>query len=191
MKVYFILPFLFFFGLKKNFAQQKFEKEYRIKKEQVPKDAINFIHAIAFDHKIKWYKEERIAGYSYEAKTPFRGVKYSIEFDAKGKIEDVEYEILWAVVPTVPQQKMIDFFDKTFQKWRIVKTQVHLNGPPQALIDLINQTSIPKQLVTKYELVVKGRKEQQSQMMEYLFSDKGTLEKQARIVFKSTDHLEY
>ena len=86
---------------------------------------------------------------------------------------------------------MIDFFEKTFQKWRIVKTQVHLKGPPKALINLINHASISPEVLTKYELVVKGRKEQQSQMIEYLFSDKGTLEKQARIIFKSTDHLEY
>lgn len=39
-------------------AQNKIEKEYRIKPSQVPKEALDFIKKCPFKKKIKWYIED-------------------------------------------------------------------------------------------------------------------------------------
>lgn len=191
MKAHLAILLLFICCLKKTFAQTKFEKEYRINKEEVPKSALNFIDAAAFTSKIKWYKEEALASYSYEAKTTAQGIKYSIEFDSLGRIEDVEYKIAWKSVPPMAKAKMELFFDRTFQKWKIVKVQVHHTGSAQRLIDFIKKKETTLKIVTKYELVVKGKIGKQSQLIEYLFSGEGILERTSVIVLKNSDHLEY
>lgn len=191
MKAHLAILLLFICCLKKTFAQTKFEKEYRINKEEVPKSALNFIDAAAFTSKIKWYKEEALAGYSYEAKTTAQGIKYSIEFDSLGRIEDVEYKIAWKSVPPLTKAKMELFFDRTFQKWKIVKVQVHHTGSAQRLIDFVKKKETTLKIVTKYELVVKGKIGKQSQLIEYLFSGEGILERTSVIVLKNSDHLEY
>lgn len=191
MKAHLAILLLFICCLKKTFAQTKFEKEYRINKEEVPKSALNFIDAAAFTSKIKWYKEEALANYSYEAKTTAQGIKYSIEFDSLGRIEDVEYKIAWKSVPPLAKAKMELFFDRTFQKWKIVKVQVHHTGSAQRLIDFVKKKETTLKIVTKYELVVKGKIGKQSQLIEYLFSGEGILERTSVIVLKNSDHLEY
>lgn len=191
MKVYVSILLLFIGGVHKNFAQDKFEKEYRIKAQGVPKDAVAFVNALNFTNKIKWYKEERMTDYSYEAKTKHRGINYSIEFDSLGKIEDIEYKISFAEVPAEVRKTMESHFNSSFQKWKIMKTQVHLVGTPQALIESIRQGGISPAVVTKYELVVNGRVTKQSKLMEYLFVENGRLERTSKIIQKNTDHLAY
>ena len=191
MKVYVSILLLFICGVPKSYAQDKFEKEYRIKEHGVPKDAVAFVNALYVKNKIKWYKEERMTGYSYEAKTNHRGINYSIEFDSLGKIEDVEYKISFAELPAEARKTMESHFDTSFQKWKIIKTQVHLVGTPQALIESIRQGEIPPTVLTKYELVVNGRVTKQRKLMEYLFADNGRLERTSTILQKNTDHLAY
>ena len=191
MKVYVSVLLLFICGVHKSYTQDKFEKEYRIKKEAVPKDAVAFVNALDFKNKIKWYKEESMTGYSYEAKTNHRGIHYSIEFDSLGKIEDIEYKISFADVPAEARKTMESHFTNSFQKWEMVKTQVHLVGTPQALIESIRQGGIPPAVFTKYELVVNGRMANKSKLMEYLFTENGHLERTSKIIQKNTDHLAY
>ena len=191
MKVYLSLLLVLVCCLTKSFAQDKFEKESRIKKAQVPATALNFIKAAGFSQKIKWYKEESLVGYSYEAKTIDQGRKYSVEFDSLGKIEDIEYKISWAVIPPLAKAKIEAYFDRKYQKKKIVKVQVQVSGPSPNLIQWIKDKKTPPEITTKYELVIKGSKAKQSQMMEYLFTEAGTVERASKIVLKNTDHLEY
>ena len=85
MKVCKIIFILFGLFMHPTFSQDKYEKEYRIKYEEVPKSALNFINSINFSNKIKWYKEESLKSYTYEAKTIHKDIKFSVEFD----IDDV------------------------------------------------------------------------------------------------------
>ena len=47
-------------------AQEKFEKEYRIKTDEVPPTALNFVEALNLNTKIRWYFEENLKGNAIE-----------------------------------------------------------------------------------------------------------------------------
>ncbi len=68
MKAYLSLLLVLVCCLTKSFAQDKYEKESRIKKAQVPVTALNFIEAADFSQKIKWYKEESLVRYKFNEK---------------------------------------------------------------------------------------------------------------------------
>jgi hypothetical protein len=55
-------------------AQKKYEKEYRIKQEEVPEEALEFIHSAAIDFSEKWYFEENLEGNSIEAKFKYNQI---------------------------------------------------------------------------------------------------------------------
>jgi len=77
----------------KLFAQEKFEMESRLKQNDVPSNALNFIDSLSLKNKVKWYLEEGIERKSIEAKFKRSGKKHSVEFDILGNIEDVEIEV--------------------------------------------------------------------------------------------------
>jgi hypothetical protein len=98
------------------FSQLKYEREYRISKEEVPEEALAYIQKIGFDKKVKWYREEGLKSWSIEAKTRDNGQLYSIEFDSLGRIEDVEIKIKWKEVHEEGKKAIEEVLRKDFSK---------------------------------------------------------------------------
>lgn len=172
-------------------AQQKFEKETRIKLAQVPLSAQQFIAAIPFSKEIKWYKEEGLTTSSYEAKTRYNQHKYSIEFDTLGQLEDVEIKIKWAAVPKPIQTAIQQHLMETFDRFKYSKVQEQLSGETAAVLDYLLGKGKKESIITQYEIVLKGKKEGQTRWFEYTFDAQGKLQQQNTIIFRNTDNLEY
>ncbi len=172
-------------------AQQKFEKETRVKRVQVPIPAQQFIEAIPFSKNIKWYKEEGLTSSSYEAKTRYDQHKYSIEFDTLGQLEDVEIKIRWAVVPKSVQTAIQQHLMETFDKFKFIKVQEQLSGETTAVLNHLLGKGKKETIITQYEIVLKGKKEGQTHWFEYTFDAEGKLKQQNTIIFRNTDNLEY
>ena len=64
----FLFITLLLWSISKGFGQQKFEKEYRIKSDDVPITAIKFIEKITDKKRLKWVAEESKDGKTIEAK---------------------------------------------------------------------------------------------------------------------------
>ena len=173
------------------FTQVKYEKEYRINKNNIPENIKSYLDTITFKNKIKWYKDEGLNKYTYEAKTSHRNLNFSIEFDSLGIIEDVEFEIEWKNIPELVKKNIEIFLDSTYKKKKIIKVQTQYTGKPEDLIDLIKDIELNDRLIRKYEIVLKGKENEKFQMMEYLFSNEGKFEDKATIIIKNTDNLEY
>lgn len=171
-------------------AQVKYEREYRLEVENVPKPAQAFIAALQFSKKIKWYREEHLQGESVEAKTKHAKQKYSIEFSADGQIEDIEIEIPWKNVPLATQQSIMTHLDATYDKTKMSKVQIQYVGTADALIAAVLEDTFTA-VETNYEIVLKAKQDRTTNMMEYLFSTSGEVMRQARIILKNTDNLEY
>ena len=175
------------------YSQIKYEREYRIKTDQVPDQAMEFIESFPFDGKIRWYKEENLNSISIEAKTKFKSEKYSIEFDSAGIIEDVEIEVGWEKIPATTRTAINTYLKSNFQQIKIRKIQCQYTGRMSSLKQL--NTARPKHsnksIGINYELILKVKKEKKKKLMELLFNEQGTLLKQSSIVFKNTDNLEY
>ncbi len=170
-------------------GQSKYEKEYRLNEKEVPLKALNFIQQIANKKRLKWYREESSDGESIEAKFKIAKIKYSIEFDTIGKIEDVEETIELSALEATLNSKINKQLEKTFKKYKVIKTQKQLKGEGQELILYFKKET--KDFISGYELVVKGSTEKEVNLYEFFFNKKGVLTSQRRIIIKSSVHLEY
>lgn len=190
-RIFFILLMLLITGSNQLFAQDKFEKESRIKQKEVPEKALAFITKLNINTKVKWYLETSLTKKSIEAKYKYNNLNYSIEFDTLGNIEDVEVEINWedlsqAIVRVVNKRLSEECF-----KHKVVKVQQQFLGTQQELIDVIANPSDKSAVETNYELIVKCKTDKDINLFEYLFNNKGNIVSKSKIVFKNSSHLEF
>lgn len=172
-------------------AQQKFERESRLKPDEVPTAALQFIEAVEMDTRWKWYYEENLEGNSVEAKTKYKGTRYSVEFDTSGKIQDVEIEMKWQDLDDQVRRNISIALDSLFTRHKINKIQIQYSAESKVLLDLLNnQPNIPQAKI-QYEIVVAGRKTNRPKLYELTFTDSGKLSEISEIIFRNTDNLEY
>lgn len=189
MKKLIFLP-LFFFTVLQLSAQNKYEQESKISFTNVPEKARLFVSKIIQSKKVKWYKEQSNNGISFEAKSKFKGKKYSIEFDTNGTIEDIEIEKKWNDLPKTIQQNIINSLQNTFIKHKIRKIQIQFSAEEKDLINYFKD-NVKNNITVKYEIVVKGKTDSGKYLFELLFNHTGQLEATSKIVFRNTDNIEF
>ena len=175
------------------FGQAKYEKEYRIQPEIVPKMALDYVDRYNFEKKIKWYKEESFTGPSIEAKTKQNKQKFSIEFDTLGQLQDVEIEIAFKDIIPSAQSLICESLNKEFDRFKIRKIQKQYAGHAQDILDFLTEKVADLNLgvEVQFELVLEGKKGTEVQLYEYTFSSDGAIVSKSRIVLRNTDILEY
>lgn len=173
------------------FAQQKFEKEYRLKTAEVPLLARQFVDSLNFDRRVKWYMELSQNGTSVEAKGRRDGKRYSVEFDTTGKIQDVEIEVPFGAIPDEVQSRMTQQLQGEFDRYKILKMQEQFTGTRNELLTYLTKPQGTPAPTTRYEAIVKGSKNGEMIEFEFTFSSRGEIEKKATVVFRNTDNLEY
>jgi trehalose/maltose hydrolase-like predicted phosphorylase len=193
MNKHLLVVFIILYQVNALCGQVKYEREYRIKGDQIPDQAMEFVESFQFDGKVKWYKEESSTGSFIEAKTKFKSEKYSIEFDSTGVIEDIEIEVDWKDIPTTTRTAIDTYLTANFRKTRIYKIQSQYLGQTSILqqLNTLRPAFSNDKINVNYELVVKVKKGKERSLKELLFDDQGILLKQSTIVFKNTDNLEY
>lgn len=173
------------------FAQDKFEKESRIKENHVPKKALEFLESLNYSTRIKWYREEGLIKESIEAKFRHNKTNYSVEFDSLGNIEDIEIEVNFEELDSEVKNKLIFQFKADCLKYKIVKVQKQYLGNENLLLTLCQNCEKSNLLEINYELIIKCNQNKQVDLFEYLFNKNGVLLNKYRIVFKNSSHLEY
>ena len=192
MKIVAICGLGFFFlstGL--SLGQVKFEKEYRLEAAKVPLPARQFVDSLDFGRRVRWYMETSEKSKSIEAKSKRNCQRFSVEFGLAGELQDVEIEIRWKDLPEVLRETIQQSLDAEFRRFKIKKVQRQLTGEREEILDYLRQRGDGKSLTTRYEIVLKGKKDGEVSEFEYTFSDEGRLEKRAKVVFRNTDNLEY
>lgn len=172
-------------------AQTKYEKEYRIKQEEVPEKALEFIHSATIDFSEKWYFEENLEGNSIEAKFKYNQKRYSVEFDTSGNLLDIEIETPFDALIEKLQASIKNSLQNTYSKFKIRKMQVQYSGPIASFADFLNEPNRDEQYKIHYELVVKGKKNRQWNLFEMTYNSQGELEKTEQIILRNTDNLEF
>lgn len=168
-------------------AQLKYEREYRVKDEEVPVVARSFIDSSFLGKSVKWYKEISLESASFEAKSG----DYSIEFDTLGKIEDVEILLKWEAVGEGARTRIEQDLENTFTRVRVQKVQLQWTGSREALLALVRDKDTGLPYETRYELVVKGRQGRATSLYEVLFDEKGRRLGMSEIIPRNTDNLDY
>lgn len=183
-----VFIFLFPFVTK---AQQKYERESRIKSEMVPKSAKQFIDSIGYDSKIKWYKEISLYDITIEAKYKHDKKKFSVEFDTLGKLQDVEFVIKKREISPDVYNQIEHKLDSLFQKWKSRKIQKNYSGKSTDIITSIRKNEPSDSIKVSYEIVLKGKKLEYTQLYEITFNEQGEIENILEIIQDKADHLEY
>ncbi len=172
-------------------AQTKFEKEYRIKTDEVPETALQFIRTSNTDLSEKWYYEENQLDNSIEAKFKFNKKRYSVEFDTMGNLQDIEIETDFEALAEALQSKITASLQNNYSKHKIRKLQVQYSGDINSLAELLENSASQNRYKVRYEIIVKGRKNRQWNLYEITFNHAGELKKTDQIIFRNTDNLEF
>jgi hypothetical protein len=153
--------------------------------------AREFIGSFGITKKIKWYYEEGLNSSSVEAKFVFRDRKYSVEFDTLGMLQDIEVVTAWEEIPDPVGRAISAELDGAFSKYRVRKIQLQYTGQKEVLRSLVLDGPSAGPCTTRYEIVVRGKKDSRPALYEVTFNSEGKIEKISKIVFKNTDNLEY
>lgn len=172
-------------------AQQKLERESRLKTEEVPAAALQFIKSVKMDTRWKWYFEENLVGNSVEAKTKHDGKWYSVEFDTSGQIQDVEVEKEFSELKETVRQNISEALNSMFERHSMDKIQIQYSAGNTTLLEILNLEAGQKTSKIQYEIVVKGKTTGRPKLYELTFSETGELVETSEIIFRNTDNLEY
>src|SRR5690606_31356945 len=127
------------YSVKITYAQDgiknKYEREYSIKKSEVPLKANNFINE-TLNGKVKWYGEENLKGKAIEAKGKKDKKLYSVKFDTLGNVQDVEVVVSFKSLSKEIQSKIQKELKGQFSSIKIIKTQIQWLGSQEVLKQL-------------------------------------------------------
>jgi ribosomal protein S6 len=191
MKASRILLFSIMLGPSVVCAQQKVEKEVRIRENEVIATARGFVDSLDVKTKVRWYEESGISHITYEAKTRHQGHHYSIEFSADGRLEDVEVEIKMTEIPRPVRQQMETQLQARFEKYVVRKVQRQYQGSRPALRQFINEGVAGREILQQYEVVIASRQQNSYRQYEVLFSEAGEILQLSEILLQDIQHLEY
>jgi len=175
-------------------AQDKYEREFRIRKDQFPAVAHNLIQEHIRDAKrLRFYKEMDSAKTSFEAKFKKDRLWYSVEFDEEGNLEDIEVLIKPVDVPTDTFAKIEQYLKGAFSKHKIIRLQQQYLATPKepvekTLKDAFQNLMLPS---INYELMVSGKKDHSYVQFEILFDAQGNFVMQRQSLPPNYDHVLY
>lgn len=190
MKVFLVLIFLMACN-SFAYSQIKYEKEKRIKAQNVPEAALSFVDSMNLPKKIRWYKETGYHQISYEAKTKYKGRKLSIEFSEDGIFEDFEIEITADSILTKSHEKISEYLTEIHDKYSFEKIQIQYLGKPQMILAYFLKPESATDLSINYEIVIATKVDGSFTLFEYLFTESGNFVQRSQIILKMTDNIEY
>lgn len=176
------------------FAQNKYEREYRIRKSQFPEQALTYISEKLEDAKrIRFYKETDSTKTSYEAKFKKDRLWYSVEFSENGTLEDIEILIKPVDIPNDSFSRMETYLSDYFVKYRIRRLQQQYpitseESPETTIKNAFQNLMLPS---INYELIVSGKKEKVFEQFEILFNAQGNFVSLRKSLPPNYDHVLY
>ena len=157
-----------------SFGQKKQEQEFRIDKKELPDGVMAVLsNYLENTKRLRYYKERDGEKSSYEVKFKKDKLHYSIEFDEKGVLEDVELLIKQTDIPNEPFDNMTTYLQSNHKKYRIKKIQrqyVNTGDAAQTLKEAFQNRILPK---LKYELIIATKDENGYGEFELTFDANG------------------
>lgn len=188
MKIKLII-ILFLFAIGNAFAQDKLEREYRIKESDVPLKAREFVADGFNNMKVKWYGEENLKGKAIEAKGKRDGKLFSIKFDTSGVLQDIEMVIKFNTILDDARFTIEKNLKSRFSKFNIQKTQKQWLGKTEVLRALAKGEKTEGEFLTNYEITIRATKNRQTDYYEVLVNEKGEIVRESKIIHRNNQHL--
>lgn len=189
-----LLTLLLLFSGSALFSQVKYEREYRIRKEQFPAAALEEMAPFLEDvRRLRFYREIDSSRSSYEMK--FRKVRlnYSVEFTPQGQLEDVEIEVRPVDIPDESWGRILEHLNTQYPKYRVRRIQQQyprsaFPDVPSTLKNAFQNLLLPQ---IRYELIVQARTPEGPGQYEYLFDSEGGFLLKRKSLPPNYDHVLY
>lgn len=184
---------MFFAGIP-VLAQEKYEREFRIRKAQFPESAYTAVKGyLNKTRRIRFYKEIDSSEQRFEIKFKKDRLHYSIEFDKNAKLEDVEIRVKEIDLPNASYSAIVSFLEATFEKHRIRKIQQQyprdaFSSDTETLKKAFQNLLLPQ---LKYELIILGKKEAGYNEYQVLFDSEGNFIRLRKALPANYDHVLY
>lgn len=185
-------------------VKEKYEKEISIKKEDFPENALQLVAPILKKGgRTKYYKEFDGKDYFYELKTQHMGEKVSVKFYENGQL--IDFEILKEFNDLAPevQENIKQHFQENYKKYIFQRIQIQYNREKEiedGELEIDDDTEFLEEfiemdledLTVKYEIEAETvNKLKERGFFEFLFNNKGELEKKRAIVKRAEDNVLY
>lgn len=195
MTLKYCIAFLAFaFCMCTTYGQNKYEREFRIKKSQFPESAHAFIkEKLVGAKRVRFYKEIDSNKTSYEAKFKKDRLHYSVEFNKEGDLEDIEILIKEIDIPEESLSKIQMYLEKNFLRSRIRKIQQQYPVASFENAEITLRNAFQNLLLPeiKYELIVAGKKDKGYMDYEILFDATGKFLNLRKSLPPNYDHVLY
>ena len=175
-------------------AQNKYEQESRIDKADFPNSAYLLIEDYLKDAKrVRFYQEIDSTKKSYEAKFKKGRLRYSVEFDEQGTLEDVEFKIKVRDIPNDTWGTIQSYLDKNHYKHRVKKIQQQYPLREEKSVEKTLHNAFQNLILpdVNYELVFSAKESGGFQEYEALFDYEGQLIRLRKSFPPSYDHVLY
>lgn len=157
----------------------------------MPAKALEYVKSSFQNASMKWYGEENLDGKAIEAKGRMNGKFYSVKFNIKGELQDIEQVMDFSSIPEKVRIEIENSLKSRFSKFKLQKTQIQWVGNMIDLAALINGEKIKGAYSTNYEITFRGTKDGIIDYYEILSNDKGELIRESKIVLRSNQNLIY
>ena len=157
----------------------------------VPNDALDWIEEVyGKPKKLKWYFEENGKNESYEAKFKLNGLKYSVEFDDDGDIEDIEIQLSWRKLAPKLKAQLTSSFNK-IEKFKLDKIQEQWSDKDENALKRAALSKDNSQITIRYEIVFRAQIDGVTGKWEGLFDQNGTLLEKRKIYTRPSDNFDF
>jgi len=156
-----ILLLLLFFTSASSFAQDRIERQHRIKKSQFPSEAISIISENTNNIKrLKFYREVDTVQKKYTAKFKRSRLFYEMDFDKNGELNSMGFNVKQIDIPDEDFERITGYLSQNFEKSKIRRMlQFYPVGKKDNLAKTIKK--VFQNLMTPdmvYKILVRGKK---------------------------------
>lgn len=181
------------FWLQPVFAQsnEKRERETKVSESAAPQPAKDWLRdATDGTGRLTWYEQMSDGAKNFEVKFNYQKEFYSVEFDLDGNIENIEILRKWRNLPKAAREQMEAYLDSTYSKHKLKKAQVQYTGESARLKTVFSE-DISAALTVKYEVVYRGRDQNEDALWESLFDSEGIHLYKRKVILRPVDNLNY
>lgn len=171
-----ILLILLFFTSVSNFAQDRVERQHRIKKSQFPSEAINIISENTADIKrLKFYREIDSAQKTYTAKFKRSRLFYEMDFDKDGGLRSMGFNVRQIDIPEESFERIEGYLSQNFEKSKVRRM---LQSYPSGNKDKLEKSikNVFQNLMTPnmmYKILIRGKKDGKPADYNLIFDSEG------------------
>jgi hypothetical protein len=160
-----------------TFAQTKYEREFRIRKNQFPVAAKEILteHLKKGAKRLKFYKKNDTSKTTYESKFKKDKLWYSIEFSSKGNLENIEIIIQPLDIPSETRTNITQYLDQNFINHKVKKIKQQYIATEDEEYKEIFRNAFQNLLLPNlnYEIMISSKEHKASLEYEILFNAEG------------------